>query len=58
MEIIREEPEPEDPGLKEPSLMEQMAEACRYENPSDEEVEEDDNRNPNDNSNEETETSK
>ena len=32
----------EDPDMKEPTLMEQMADACKYESVSDEEVEEDD----------------
>ena len=41
MENKPKEPAIEDPGLRQPSLMEQMMGACQQENLSDEEVEED-----------------
>jgi len=50
MEIRKEEPkpEPEDPSEREPTMMEQMAELCKFENASDEEIEEEEGKKPND----------
>ena len=42
------EPEPEDPSEREPTLMDQMAEACKFESVSDEEIEEEEGKKLND----------